>query len=100
MAQFNISGNNFYDNASLFGQYNEYHFNWDELEREADALKAKTAGDAVLSPAVAELQAAVARRDKGGVVQAVRQYAAAFSSAAFANLASAGVLALVHQFLT
>lgn len=99
MAQFNISGNNFYDNASLFGQYNEYHFDWGELERETDALKAKTAGDAALSPAVTELQAAVASRNKGSVVRAVRQYAAAFSSAAFANLASAGVLALVHQFL-
>lgn len=100
MAQFNISGNNFYDNASLFGQYHEYHFDWGQLEREADVLKAKTAGDAVLSPAVTELQAAVVSRDKGSVVRVVRQYAAAFSSAAFANLASAGVLALVRQFLT
>lgn len=100
MAQFNISGNNFYGDASVFRHYNEYNFNWSQLEREADKLKTETAGDATLSPAVTELQTAIRSKNEHSVVQAIRQYAAAFSSATFANLASAGILALVNNFLT
>lgn len=99
MAQINISGNNFYDDSSLFRHYNEYNFNWSELEREVGMLRTETAGDATLSPAVTELHAAITSKKEHNVVQAIRQYASAFSSATFANLASAGILALVNSFL-
>ncbi len=99
MARFNISGNNFYKGSSLFGQYNEYNFNWSELESEVNTLRTKTAGDATLSPAVTELHAAISSKKEHSVVQAIQQYASTFSSATFANLASAGILALVKSFL-
>lgn len=99
MAQFHISGNNFYDDASVFRHYNEYNFNWSELEREVDTLKAETAGDTTLSSAVTELQTAIKSKNEHSVIQTIGQYIAAFSSATFANLASAGILALVKAFL-
>lgn len=99
MAQINISGNNFYDDSRMVGEFNEYNFNWNELEREADALKNKTVGNTMLSPAMTELQAAIKSKNKGSVIRAIRQYTTAFSSAMFANLASAGILELINNFL-
>ena len=99
MAQFNISGNHFASGSNMFGNYKEYNFNWSELEREADTLKAETAENTTLAPAVTELQTAINSKDGHSVAQVIGQYAAAFSSATFANLASAGILALVRAFL-
>lgn len=99
MAQFNISENHFASGSNMFGSYNEYNFSWSELEREADTLKAETAGDSILAPAVTELQTAIKSKKEHSVKQVIEQYAAAFSSATFANLASAGILALVNAFL-
>lgn len=99
MAQFNISGNYFGSGSNMFGDYKEYNFNWSELEREANALKDETAGDTTLAPAVTELQTAIKSKNEHSVIQAIGQYAAAFSSATFANLASAGILTLIKAFL-
>lgn len=99
MAQFNIHENHFASGSTMFGEYKEYNFNWSELEYEASVLKDKVAMDATLAPAVTELQTAVKSKEGHRVKQIVGQYAAAFSSATFANLASAGILALVKAFL-
>ncbi len=99
MAKIIISGNNFYDHSRAIGEQKEYNFNWSELQREAAALKDKAETDTELASAVAELQTAINCKEENSVKRAVGRYAAAFSSATFANLASAGVLALVKAFL-
>ncbi len=99
MTNFTISGNNLYDEASIIKNYNEYNFNWDELDHEVASLKNETAADTTLAPAVTELQTAIKSKNKNSVRQAVNQYVTEFSSATFANLASAGILALVKAFL-
>lgn len=100
MAQFNISGNYITNGSKIIEHYNEYNFNWDKLEQEAGALKDKAATDTALTPAVSELQTAIKNKETNSVRQTIRQYAAEFSSATFANLASAGILALVKAFLS
>lgn len=99
MAQFNISGNQFAPGSNVFGHYNEYNFNWNDLEHEVAALKDKAAADTTLTPVVTELDSAIKSKEEHRIRQVIGQYATAFSSATFANLASAGILALVKAFL-
>lgn len=99
MAPVYIHGNSFHDNSRMFEQYNEYSFSWGGLEREAAVLKAKLGEGDVLKPAVAELETAIKSKQKRNVGQAIAKYATQFSTSAFANLASAGILALVRMFL-
>lgn len=99
MAPVYIHGNDFYDNSHMFEQYNEYSFIWSGLERDTAVLKAKLGEGDVLKPAVAELETAIKSKQKRNIGQTVAKYAAQFSTSTFANLASAGILALVKMFL-
>lgn len=99
MATFNISGNHFYDDAQMFGQYNEYNMNWDSLETELNEIKSKLDDTPSLKQAIAELESVVRHREKRKIGQTVAKYAAAFSTTTFANLASEGLKAFVMTFM-
>lgn len=97
--QINFEANSIQTGGTGIGQVNEYSISWPNLEQELAVLRRKTAGDPQLSPAVAELEAAVKKQNTPGIVGTIRKYAAEFSTAAFANLAGAGVLELIKSFL-
>ena len=96
MANFHIEGNHFHGNAQMFGQYNEY--NWSDLEQDVATLKAKLSDGDALKPAVTELESAIKGKEKWSIGQTIAKYAGEFASAAFANLASEGILALIRGF--
>lgn len=98
MATFNVSGNIFESGSNMIENYNEYNFNWSQLEREIDVLKEKTEADVALSPAVTSLQSAIKCKDEGSIKQTISKYAADFLSSTFANLASSGIISLVKIF--
>lgn len=97
--QINFESNSIQTGGTGIGQVNEYSISWPNLEQELAALKRKTAGDPQLAPAVTELESAVKSQNTPGIMGAVKKYAAEFSTTAFANLASAGVLELIKTFL-
>lgn len=97
--QINFEPNSIQTGGTGIGQINEYNISWPNLEQELAVLRRKTAGDPQLSPAVTELEAAVKKQNTSGIMGAVKKYATEFSTAAFANLAGAGVLELIKSFL-
>ena len=93
MVQINFEPNSVQAGGTGIGTVNEYNISWSNLEQELAALKRKTAKeDPKLVPAVEELE------DKSSIRKVIGKYAAAFSSAAFANLASAGIMELIRIF--
>ena len=99
MVQINFEPNSIQTGGTGVGCVNEYNINWSNLEQEFTALKHKTAKEnPKLALAVEELETAVKSRKPSGIAAAVQKYTAAFSSATFANLASAGILELVKIF--
>lgn len=99
MVQINFEPNSIQTGGTGIGCVNEYNISWPNLEQEFAVLKRKAAEkNPKLTPAVEELETAVKREDKSGIRKAIEKYAAAFSSAAFANLASAGILELIKVF--
>lgn len=99
MVQINFEANSIQTGGTGIGCVNEYNINWSNLEQELAALKRKTIEDkSQLTPAVEELETAVKREDKSSIRKVIKKYAAAFSSATFANLASAGILELIKIF--
>lgn len=99
MVQINFEANSIQTGGTGIGCVNEYNINWPNLEQELAALKRKTIEDkSQLAPAVEELETAVIREDKSSIRKVIEKYAAAFSSATFANLASAGILELIKLF--
>lgn len=97
--QINFEPNSIQTGGTGIGQINEYNISWPNLEQELVVLRRKTASNPQLAPAVAELEAAVKSQNTPGIMGAVKKYAAEFSTAAFANLAGAGVLELIKSFL-
>lgn len=99
MVQINFEANSIQTGGTGIGCVNEYNISWPNLEQELAALKRKTAKEnPTLTPAVEELETAVKREDKSSIRRVIEKYAAAFSSATFANLASAGILELIKIF--
>lgn len=99
MVQINFGPNSIQTGGTGIGQVNEYNISWPNLEQELAVLRRKTAGDPQLAPAVTELEAAVKKQSRPSIMGTVKKYAAEFSTAAFANLAGAGVLELIKSFL-
>lgn len=97
--QINFEPNSIQTGGTGIGQVNEYNISWPNLEQELAVLRRKTAGDPQLAPAVTELEAAVKKQNTSDIMGTIRKYAAEFSTAAFANLAGAGVLELIKSFL-
>lgn len=97
--QINFEANSIQTGGTGISQVNEYNISWPNLEQELAVLRRKTAGDPQLSLAVTELEAAVKKQNAPGIMGTIRKYAAEFSTAAFANLAGAGVLELIKSFL-
>ena len=99
MVQINFEPNSVQAGGTCIGTVNEYNISWPNLEQELAALKRKTAKeDPKLVPAVEELETAVKGEDKSSIRKVIGKYAASFSSAAFANLASAGIMELIRIF--
>ncbi len=99
MININFEANSIQTGGTGIGCVNEYNINWPNLEQELAALKCKTAKEnPTLTPVVEELETAVIREDKSSIRKVIEKYAAAFSSATFANLASAGILELIKIF--
>lgn len=99
MVQINFEGNSIQPKAVGVGSINTYNILSPTLAQELSELKGRTANDPQLAPAVAELEAAVKKQNMPGIMGTVKKYAAEFSTAAFANLAGAGVLELIKSFL-
>lgn len=99
MAKISISGNNFYDNSTVIRTYNENNFNWPALQSEVSALKDKVRDSDPIKPAVTELESAISSRNKESVSSVIAKYTGAFASSTFANLASAGLLALIKSLV-
>lgn len=97
--QINFEANSIQTGGTGIGQINEYNISWPNLEQELAVLRCKTASNPQLAPAVAELESAVKKQNTSGIMGTVKKYAAEFSTAAFANLAGAGVLELIKSFL-
>lgn len=99
MININFEANSVQAGGTGIGCVNEYNISWPNLEQEFATLKRKTAKEnPKLVPAVEELETAVKGEDKSGIRKVIEKYAAAFSSATFANLASAGILELIKIF--
>ena len=99
MVQINFEPNSIQTGGTGISCVNEYNINWPNLEQEFAELKRKTATEnPKFTPAVEELETAVRALKPSGITAAVRKYATAFSSATFANLASAGIIELVKIF--
>ena len=97
--QINFEPNSIRTGGTDIGCVNEYNISWPNLEQELAALKRKMAKEnPKLTPAVEELETAVKIRKPSGITAAIKKYAAAFSSATFANLASTGILELIKIF--
>lgn len=96
MANIIIGKNEFHDNANIFGVYNEYQLGGMDLKQELAAIKAKVAAGSPEYQAVDTLEQAAKHGSWQSFRQAVAQYAAVFSTTTFANLASAGLLALIN----
>ena len=91
MVQINFEPNSVQAGGTGIGTVNEYNISWPNLEQELAALKRKTAKeDPKLVPAVEELETAVKGEDKSSIRKVI--------SAAFANLASAGIMELIRIF--
>lgn len=95
MANFNINNNQFYGESTVFGQYNEYNLNWNDLERDAEELFNKLDETDSLKPAVSELKTAVKGKKGQSIKKVIAKYAADFSTATFASLASEGLKTLI-----
>ncbi len=95
MAIFQIHDNKIV-NGSVIGSQNIYEapqeVDWETIERELSEIIQKLSPDSKLQPAVGELQKAVKHRKWDAFKDAAKKFAADFSSAAFANLASGTLL--------
>lgn len=99
MININFEANSIQTGGTGIGCVNEYNISWPNLEQEFVALKRKTAEKKPqLTPAVEELETAVKGEDKSSIRKVIEKYTGTFSSATFANLASAGILELVKIF--
>lgn len=100
MANINISGVNLYgEHSSVIREQNEYHLervqDWEQLEQELNDIEAKLSTEDSLKSAVSELKDATQSRKLGKIKAVAKKFALDFSSAAFANLASGALLALI-----
>lgn len=106
MGNVNIIGNNVSGGSTLIEKYTNapqtttiYNkFDWSALQSEAAILRSSIKGSDPLKPAVTELEGAISSRDKETIGSVVKKYAAEFSTSTFANVASAGLLALIRVF--
>ena len=106
MGNVNIIGNNVSGGSTLIKKYehephikNIYnYFDWPTLQSEAAELKSRVKDNDSLRPAVAELESAISSGKKESICSVVKKYAADFSTSAFANVAGAGLLALIRLF--
>ena len=100
MAVLNIHDNHLSGGASIIREYNEYNLScdadWSKLEAELEQLLDRLSSSDALKPAVMALDSAVKHRRLDAVKDTAKRFALDFSSAAFANLASSALLALVR----
>lgn len=99
MANINIQGNTFQRGSSVFGQYTENNFGWADAAKELSEIKEKLDDVGSLRKAIDELGVAIREQSTQGTKRAVRKYIADFTSATFANLASAGLLRFLGSFI-
>lgn len=99
MVQINFEPNSIQAGGTGVGCVNEYNISWPSLEQELAALKRETAGEPRIAPAVEELETTVKAREPSGIAAVIKKHAAEFTSTAFANLASAGILELIKAVL-
>lgn len=86
-------------NGSIIGTQNIYEvpqdIDWGRIESELDELIQKLPRTSELQPAVNELKDAVKHRKWESFKRVAKEFAADFSSAAFANLASGALLSVL-----
>lgn len=92
MAYINIQGNTFHRGSSVFGQYTENNYGWNDAAKELSEIQEKLDDIGALKQAVEELGTAIREQSTQRTKQMLTKYIADFTSATFANLASAGLL--------
>lgn len=92
MAYINIQGNTFHHGSSVFGQYTENNYGWNDAAKELSEIQEKLDDIGSLKQAVEELGAMIREQNTQRTKQTLTKYIADFTSATFANLASAGLL--------
>lgn len=92
MAYSNIQGNTFHRGSSVFGQYTENNYGWNDAAKELSEIKEKLDDIDPLKHAVEELGTAIREQHTQRTKQTLTKYIADFTSATFANLASTGLL--------
>lgn len=99
MANINIQGNTFQRGSSVFGQYTENNFGWADAAKELSEIKEKLDDVGSLRQAIDELGVVIRKQSTQGTQLALRKYIADFTSATFANLASAGLMRFLGLFM-
>lgn len=99
MANINIQGNTFQNGSKVFGQYTENNLGWADTAKELSEIKEKLDDVGSLRQAIDELGVAIREQSTQGTQLTVRKYIADFTSATFANLASAGLMRFLGLFM-
>lgn len=99
MAYINIQGNTFHRGSSVFGQYTENNYGWDDAAKELSEIQEKLDDVGSLRQAIDELGVVIRKQSTQGTQLALRKYIADFTSATFANLASAGLMRFLGLFM-
>lgn len=102
MGTVNIIGNTISGGSTTIGSYTETvynNFDWPSLQSEVSTLKDKVSDSDPLKPSVTELESAISSRNRESVSSVIAKYAGAFASSTFANVASAGLIALIKSLV-
>ena len=99
MSNFSIQDNKFESGSSVINQYTENNFGWGNVAIELKELSGQLNTTDSLKQALEELEAAVAEKDENKTKKTIKKYIADFTTATFANLASAGLLQFIHFFV-
>lgn len=99
MAYINIQGNTFHRGSSVFGQYTENNYGWDDAAKELSEIQEKLDDVGSLRQAIDELGVAIRKQSTQETQLTIRKYITDFTSATFANLASAGLMRFLGLFM-
>lgn len=99
MAYINIQGNTFQRGSSVIEQYTETNYEWADATTELSKLQEELDDVGSLRQAIEELSAAIREQSISKTRHTVREHIADFTSATFANLASAGLMRFLGLFM-
>lgn len=99
MATIIIEGNTFHTGSSAIQNNFEAGSIDPALIVELSEMKKKLTESNSLKPAIEDVENAVKSRNKKTIKETILKHGSEFTTTAFANLASAGLIAFINQFL-